>query len=56
MNHEDYDANHHLEVLPGDSDDEFAVFLFDRVIGEGATVDAALDDARANIRRWTEEP
>ncbi len=54
MNPEDYDANHHLEILPDERSDGFIVFLFDQVIGEGDTVDEALEDAKANVRRWTE--
>lgn len=52
----DYDANNWLEILPGPDGEDFIVWLFDQQIGEGETREAALDDAKKNIRRWTEEP
>lgn len=50
----DYDANNWLEILPDEDSEGFLVFLFDQQIGEGETADAALEDAKANVRRWTE--
>lgn len=48
----DFDALAYLELLPGG--EGFLVFLFDQQIGEGETVEAALDDAKKSVRRWTE--
>jgi hypothetical protein len=50
----DYDANNWLEIL--EEHERFVVWLFDYQIGEGATRESALEDAKANVRRWTEEP
>lgn len=55
MNHDDFDANGHLEVLPDDDAGGFLVFLFDYAIGDGDTVEAALNEAKKNIRRWKED-
>lgn len=52
METQGYDANNYLEVLP--TVDGFAVWLFDYQVGEGDTIGDALEDAKANVRRWTE--
>lgn len=51
------DANNYLEILPGETsevEDGFIVWLFDCQIGEGATIEEAMEDARENVARWTE--
>ena len=53
MDQSDFDALAYLELLPGGPG--FIVWLFDMQIGEGETVEAALDDAKATIRRWVDE-
>lgn len=52
MDINDFDANNSLEILVGG--EGFTVWLFDYQIGEGATVEAAIADAKKNARRWTE--
>ena len=54
MDQSDFDALAYLELLPGKDGEGFIVWLFDYKIGEGETVEAALDDAKNAVRRWVE--